>query len=153
MDFAPTQDPTKSAAADRSKSKAGRNRPKSKAGANKSLPDIEMSRVSDASTIALGDPEAEATQTEDARLAVLAAKATQEAYDELLVEISAEKKQGKRMRARMQRLEKEVSTSEAKACAMAATVAEVSHLLIYQSLACFTDPLTIIDMLLRGTNG
>ena len=27
--------------------------------------------------------------------------------------------------------------------------AEVSHLLIYQSPACFTDTLTIIDMLLR----
>ena len=28
--------------------------------------------------------------------------------------------------------------------------AEVSHLLIYQSPACFTDPLIVIDMLLRA---
>ena len=27
---------------------------------------------------------------------------------------------------------------------------KVGHLLIYQSPACFTDPLTIIDMLLQG---
>ena len=41
--------------------------------------------------------------------------------------------------------------AEKKSKQVAKVRKQVSHLLIYQVPACFTDPLTIIDMLLRSS--